>query len=649
MPKRLLPLLALAVLFVGLRTAAAQPAPQRLTAAAQSLQRYLFTSGDVPGGFRIARTPVELSNEAAAASDPDQAALIRKWGRLTQLSQTLERQRPLAEIDVSITLMKDADGAWGDALDSTFLPGVDVERTLPGPSVGERSVLFRYVVGAPPNEVEVHTLVFQRDRLEVGVTLLTLAGEGSSADLLPIAEKVDAKVVASPPAPVTEAELALIEEPTPSVLVRGAVRIMLREFIRPLQASQLLAEAWQGATEALTRAGVTGVPRPPAYPQEAEAAIALHMREFPALERLAEGKLTPQQLAYAAINEIVEQRDDCHTAHITPEQWQREKALDAGEAVVLIGVSFAPTAPLRIVATTPNSPARAAGLRPGQVVLAINGTNVENMSVTQARELIDRREGAPNVFTVRNPSGRVEDITAAPARFVIPSLESEVIGDIGVIRFTNFEPGTVQGNAQVQRLRAALEDFESRGIKGWIIDQRGNSGGDGATMTQMASLFVERGRLFGRIERGRPTVWTEATGNVLPFQRPLVFLVGPASYSAAEILPGALQARGRAILVGERTGGCIGGTRRGNGLLDGSVLNVTRTEIVIGPDGLEYHRIGVPPNVEVPELTAEDYEAGRDPQLAEALRILGELTGPNPPAIPVPQEDAPRLGVAVTV
>ena len=78
----------------------------------------------------------------------------------------------------------------------------------------------------------------------------------------------------------------MIEEPTPAVLVRGAVRLLLRDYVEPLDAAELLTEAWQGAARVMTAAGVQGVPPPPAYPADEDAAIALHMRMFPTLEKL---------------------------------------------------------------------------------------------------------------------------------------------------------------------------------------------------------------------------------------------------------------------------------------------------------------------------------------------------------------------------
>jgi carboxyl-terminal processing protease len=287
--------------------------------------------------------------------------------------------------------------------------------------------------------------------------------------------------------------------------------------------------------------------------------------------------------------------------------------------MVLLGVAFAPEAPLRIIYVFPGSPAKQAGLRRGQTVIAINGTSVAGRTVDGARALIDRREGAPNTIQVRNPSGRVEEITLAPALYRVPALESEVLpGNIGLIRFYEFRSSA----SQTRLLREALEDFEAQGVGAWIIDLRENSGGFAHTMTAMISLFVPDGRLFGTITRGEPPAYTDATGAVLPFQRPLAFLVGPGSASAAEIMAGTLQAHGRALVVGGRTAGCVGSSRAGNGLLDGSALNVTRGEIVVGPDDRHYNRVGLTPDVSASPPTIEDEEAGYDPQLAAAMTAL---------------------------
>jgi carboxyl-terminal processing protease len=262
--------------------------------------------------------------------------------------------------------------------------------------------------------------------------------------------------------------------------------------------------------------------------------------------------------------------------------------------------------------------------------------------VTEARDLINREEGDLNVFRVQNPSGRIEEISVRPARFSLPVLESQILpGNIGLVRWYTFQ-STAE---QITRLRWTLEDFEAQGVQGWVIDLRDNPGGSAALRRAITSLFIEDGRIDGVLTRGRPPVYTDASGDALPFQRPLVFLVGPNSASAAEILPAVLQEHGRAVVVGEPTAGCIGSTIP-NGLLDGSALYVTLFEYVLGPNDVRLHRMGVTPNVPVEPPTEVQEEQGIDPQLDAAMDVIRQLTENPESPMPAPQP-VTRRGVIV--
>jgi|GEM_PF-228641 len=620
---RLILLLPVLLILLGLTPAAAQRVGPPLSETARVVTPYTLKVEELPAGARQAGLISEFTNEDLAAGDPEYAALILRHSRLTEVRQTILRAVPGNTV-LTIALFRDTEGAWGDALDSTFPEGVTPQRTLPGPEVGERSVLFRYQRASSPGG-EATLLVFQRDRLEIGIFLNGTNGarEGDLAWALELARLVDAKVIADPPGPVTAAQLAALDT-SPAALVRGAVQILLAGFFQPLEAYTLLREAWDGAAAALRRAGVTGVPAAPLFPPDQEAAIALHVERFPLLQQLAQGRLTDTRLAQAALPALADARDDCHTGYLSAEAWRATRGTLTGEPSVAFGVGFALDPPLRVVAVTPGGPAQAAGLRRGQVIVQINERVLDGLSVTQARALLDRREGVPNRFVVRNPSGRVEEVTVAPARFSLPVLESAILpSNVGLISFYSFPTS----DQLLRRIRETLTDFEARGVTGWIIDLRNNGGG--LDPTAIASLFVERGKLYGIIPREGQPIYRQATGETLPFQRPLVFLVGPGSASAAEILPGALQARERALLVGETTAGCVGSTRF-IGLLDGSVLQITATEGVIGPNDIRLNGLGVPPDITVAPPTIEDEEAGRDPQLEAALRALAALVAAAP-------------------
>lgn len=650
MAKRLLPALVLLIALAGLGTGTvqAQEASSPLSPVARTLTRYALAPADLPAGSRLTGAPEESTNEDVAASDPDQAALIRRNGRFAEIDQVATRAGKPGTIVAAVILFRDAEGAWSDALDSTFPTGVRVESTVPGPPVGQRSVLFHYEAAGTqtsngqsrPVQVGVYQLIFQRDRLELAVSVQGLADEISVDEILPLAQAMDAKVLASPPGPVTAAEEAMLEEPTPTVLVRGAARILVRRFFKPISAAEVLTDAWASASETLRRAGVSAIPPVPLYStDDDEAAIALHMLRFPELERLAEGHISQAQLAASTLGYIAGQRNDCHTGYVSAAAWQRTKAQLTGESFVAFGISFAQDEPLRLVSVLPGSPAKAAGLRAGQIITAINGRSIAGLGISEARALLDPTEGVVTTFSVLYPSGRTEQIAVAPARFSLLTLESEILpGNIGVMRFYTFP----FGDELLNQVRTVLTSWEAQGVQGWIIDMRENGGGQ--EPVDLDSLFTTTGRLYGNVPRQGNPSYRSASGRPLPFQRPLVFLVGPGSASSGEIFPGSLQVRGRAVLVGEKTAGCVGSTEF-PGLLDGSVFQVTVTEVTIGPENQRLNGVGVSPNIEVAAPTADEDAAGMDPQQDAAIGVLRELIR-NPDA-PILAPPAPTTSAAV--
>jgi carboxyl-terminal processing protease len=409
---------------------------------------------------------------------------------------------------------------------------------------------------------------------------------------------------------------------TATALVLEAITALLREYYDVLDPAQLFTEAWAWAAAALRAAGIESVPPLPAYPSDGAAAAALHQQHFPTLESLAAGRLGNDQLAHVALHALAVQRDDPHTSYRSPALVQRDAATRQGNAAVQLGLGFSRTKPPRVVPVPPGSPAEQAGLQFGEVILAVNGVAVTNGADIPA--LVDVRVGVPNSFTVQDASGRTAERTVVPAAYVRPIEVHDVIeGQIGVLRLYGF-PAT---DTVVHRLRDTLLEFERQGVEGWVLDLRDNGGGPVETVVAVAGLFVEPGPLFAEERRGRTLTVAAAEGGRLLAQRPLVVLVGPGSFSGGEILPAVLQAQGRAIVLGEPTGGGFGSSTS-VALTDGSAFNITATEVVVEPTKQRLNHKGLTPDVVVPR-TAADVAAGRDPQLAAAAQILRDrLTGP---------------------
>ncbi|MGE0544860.1 MAG: S41 family peptidase [Dehalococcoidia bacterium] len=404
--------------------------------------------------------------------------------------------------------------------------------------------------------------------------------------------------------------------PAAELVVEG-VQALLDHYYQPPDAGRLFADAWDGAASAVYAAGAKDVPKTPTFPTDAAAAATLYRDSFLALERSADGRLSAAAIAAAALHALAVGRDDPHTSYRPRELVQRDQATRQSDAAVQLGLGFSRSSPPSAVRVPPGSPAEKAGLRAGHVIVAVNGTPVTRGADIPA--IVDVRAGVPNTFTTQDAQGRTVDHIVMPEQYVRPIEEHRVIdGRIGVIRLYGF-PATEQ---VIRRLREALTEFERQGVEGWILDLRDNGGGPIETVIAVASLFLDGGPLFEEQHRGQTLQTTSAEGQAFAAQRPLVTLVGPGSFSGGEILPAVLRSRGRADAVGEQTGGGFGSSVAVP-LSDGSALNVTTTEVVIGPDRQRLNRVGLTPDLVVAS-TPEDIEAGRDPQLDAALRLLGE-------------------------
>ncbi len=419
------------------------------------------------------------------------------------------------------------------------------------------------------------------------------------------------------------------DTPRPTALVSAAVEALATQFFEPLAVSDLPRDAWEGATALLVTAGRSLAPPPPEYPRDPAAAYALHDQTFPKLERLADGKVSLDDLATAAVEELLARRHDVHTV-LCPRGrfWAAEpdSTSPAGWASRTFGMVLTDTPPLTIRDVLPNGPAQRAGVRRGQAVLAINGQPTTHLRGLQADACLDWQPGAANMVTVQAPGGASiglemrSDLVPMPFTKVLP-------GPFGYLRMDGFLFNAVEGAA----LRAALEGFEHAGALGWIIDVRWNGGGPSI---QLSRLLVNQGRLFSRLRHNEVRLSDgtalavrqdiDLDGTALPFQRPLVILIGPGSVSGAESFAGPMQAHGRATLVGERTAGGCGLVRSVN-LAPGWSIFLASHHTDFGPDEWQLNRVGVTPDVQITPMPADE-AAGRDPQLDRALEILRAQT-----------------------
>lgn len=263
----------------------------------------------------------------------------------------------------------------------------------------------------------------------------------------------------------------------------------------------------------------------------------------------------------------------------------------------------------RVVSVFPDTPAASAGIRPGDVLTAIDDDDVTELFLEQIAARIKGEEGTEVEITVRRGEEML-DFTVTRADIAIPSVEHELFArDLGYIKILSFLSETPQD------VRSAIEDLTNRGAEGFILDLRGNPGGSLDSGVEVTEAFLDGGIVVSFQERGADEVIhrAEPGGTDLP----LVVLVDERSASASEIVAGALQDRGRAVLVGVSTFG-KGSIQRVIPLSDGSAIKLTIASYRL-PSGVFLDEDGVEPDVHVAEATA---------QLARAREVLlGLLAG----------------------
>ncbi len=214
-----------------------------------------------------------------------------------------------------------------------------------------------------------------------------------------------------------------------------------------------------------------------------------------------------------------------------------------------------------IVTPLPDSPALKAGLRPGDVIEAVDDQPTRGLELAAVVKRILGKAGEVVRLKVKHADGRAEDLAVTRGIVTIRSVRGFRAGDEGRDAF--LDPDHAIGYARVSQfgndtaaeLRTTIERLSTRGMKGLILDLRGCPGGLLSAAVEVGQLFLSRGTIVtirGRDEAAKPFT---AEGPAIAPDVPLVVLVDETTASAGEILAGALKDNDRAVVVGSRTFG----------------------------------------------------------------------------------------------
>ena len=275
-----------------------------------------------------------------------------------------------------------------------------------------------------------------------------------------------------------------------------------------------------------------------------------------AIDRVGEDyyrELPPGRLADLAIGGLVDGLNDRFSAYFTPAEYRRFLESQNSEFSG-IGVNIVPARNgLKIVNVYKDAPAREAGLRNGDVIVAAGSRPLKGLSAEKAASLIKGPKGTTVVLTV-DSGGKERRVRVRREEIKVPVVESKLVKrggkKVGVVALSQFSSGA---HAEVYE---AIRRLRRKGATAWAFDLRGNGGGLVDEAQLVASAFLPDGPVVTTRGRNVPERTLNATGKpVVPKGDPVIVLVNRGSASAAEIVAGALQDRGRAKLLGERTFG----------------------------------------------------------------------------------------------
>jgi carboxyl-terminal processing protease len=331
----------------------------------------------------------------------------------------------------------------------------------------------------------------------------------------------------------------------------------------------------------------------------------------------------PHAVTYGAIRGVLTLIDDPNTSFLAPDEAAFFRTnLDGAFEGIGARVGWDEESNTLVI-TEPfeNQPAWNAGIRRGDLILAVDGESLVGSDVTEAVRRIRGPKGTDVVLTVQRPEIEAPfDITITRDRIAIPTIVTERLGENGEIAYVRLNSFSDNSGTLV---REAVRNALRHDPVGLIFDLRGNSGGLLREAVRVTNVFVQdEVVLFERFSDGRTETY-RATARAATTDLPMVVLVNAGSASASEIVAGALQDVGRAPLVGTTTFG-KGSVQLPHTLSDGSIMRVTIARWYT-PGDRTIEGEGLTPDLVV-EISDAQSEAGSDPQLEAALELLSAPT-----------------------
>lgn len=333
-------------------------------------------------------------------------------------------------------------------------------------------------------------------------------------------------------------------------------------------------------------------------------------------EQFINQPVNDEKLMQGAIKGMMDSLGDEHTGYMDPQTYEQatrplDESYEGIGAYVDVSGDY-----LTVISPMPGSPAEAAGLKSGDMIIKIDGKDMTGIDPSVALQSVLGPAGTSVTLTVqRGENKELLEFTINRAKIDLPSVTGKMLdNNIAYIAISTF------GDNTTNLLKQYLQDMLKNNPKGLILDLRYNTGGYVTTAIEVVSQFIPKGIVMYEQEGNGNETSYEAIPGGLATEIPLVVLVNEGSASASEITAGAIQDYGRAPLVGVTT---YGKGSAQNWIPLSNNEGAVRITIAhwFTPKHRQINKVGLTPDYVVP-ITEEDIKAGKDPQLNKAIELI---------------------------
>ena len=362
-----------------------------------------------------------------------------------------------------------------------------------------------------------------------------------------------------------------------------------------------------------------------AFAQERYADLQNFTKVLNLVQQYYVEEVDTKKLIYGAIKGMLRELDP-HTNFMPPEMFKDFESETSGEFGGL-GIEISvQNGILTIISPIEDTPAWEAGIKPGDKVIAVDGTSTKGLSLVEASQLMRGKKGSKIVLRiVREGEDQPRDITIVRGSVKIKSVKYTDLGDgFAYIKITSFIENT--GHDLEKAIDQHIKNHKN--MQGLLIDMRRNPGGLLDQAIKVSDMFLKDGTIvstIGRNKKDKEVATASKKGRFTDF--PIVILVNEYTASASEIVSGALQDNKRALIVGERTFG-KGSVQSVVKLPDGSGLKLTVARYYT-PSGVSIQAEGIHPDIEIDDVDPEAFSKAvvKNKSTTREGDIAGHLKG----------------------